>query len=147
MNYTAYIASVQWKEKRIARLEMDGHKCRLCDEDGSRYRLEVHHRPSSYKRIPNESIADDLITVCARCHELITDVIREDRYGRRELPEPEAISIQTREVYHGLANTEIPVDFIGPADSAQRADGRPAQQVVEITQADFVKARQNRRGL
>ena len=83
MTYEEYIASATWAEKRAARLVLDGHRCRLCDEAGTNYRLEVHHRPSSYERIPNESIADDLTTVCARCHDPITEAIRGDRYGRR----------------------------------------------------------------
>ena len=89
MTYEEYIASSAWAAKREARLVLDGHRCRLCDEDGSRYQLEVHHRPSSYPKIPNESVEDDLITVCSRCHNAITDAVREDRYGRRELPPPD----------------------------------------------------------
>jgi hypothetical protein len=149
MNYETYIASEDWAVKRKARLELDGNRCRLCDEDSSRFRLEVHHRPSSYKKIPNESIEDDLITVCARCHELITSSIREDRYGRREI---EITTIETsiqirREIKHGMENSIIQVDFIGSADNAQRADSRPAKQVVESDQTDFIKARKDRCGL
>ena len=72
MIYERYIASAAWAAKRAARLALDGGRCRLCDEDGTRYGLEVHHRPSSYALIPNESVEDDLITVCSRCHDPIT---------------------------------------------------------------------------
>ncbi len=82
VDYATYINSTEWKRKRAARLVLDGYRCRLCDENGSRYPLEVHHRPLSYMNIPNESIEDDLVTVCSRCHEFITNAIREDRYGR-----------------------------------------------------------------
>jgi hypothetical protein len=171
MNYEEYIASPEWAAKRKARLELDGHRCRLCDEDGSRYQLEVHHRPTSYAKIPNESIEDDLITVCARCHNAITDAVREDRYGKRVLPEPNIIENniperfevpnkespqlpiignnvpEREEIAHGLEKDRVQVDIISPADNAQRADGRPNKQVVQINQTDFIKANKNRRGL
>jgi 5-methylcytosine-specific restriction endonuclease McrA len=83
--YSKYISSETWATKRRARLEIDGYRCRLCDEDGKTYRLEVHHRPSSYSKIPNESVADDLITVCSRCHDHITDSQRRDRYGVKDI--------------------------------------------------------------
>jgi hypothetical protein len=69
--YKEYISSKDWDIKRKARLRLDGHKCRLCDEDGSRYKLIVHHRPNSYLKIPKESVENDLITVCSRCHDVI----------------------------------------------------------------------------
>ncbi|MCA9980243.1 MAG: HNH endonuclease, partial [Anaerolineales bacterium] len=82
MNYEEYMRSDAWRQKREKRLEIDGHCCRMCDHDGSLYRLEVHHRPSSYKRIPNESVEDDLTTLCVRCHDLATNAIRGDRYEK-----------------------------------------------------------------
>lgn len=116
MTYEAYIASASWASKRAARLALDGQRCRLCDEDGSRYALEVHHRPSSYSRIPNECIERDLITVCARCHEFITASIRADRYGQRPLPDVALIDapVQVREdIRHGLADLEVQVEVLG----------------------------------
>ena len=80
--YERYMRSPAWKAKREARLALDGHKCRLCDEDGTRYALQVHHRPESYQRLGKESVENDLITVCERCHDLITNAIREDQIGR-----------------------------------------------------------------
>lgn len=79
MLYNEYMQSADWRSKRRQRLEMDGHKCRLCDHDGSKWRLEVHHRPSCYAKIPNESPVDDLVTLCARCHHFVTTSIRKDR--------------------------------------------------------------------
>lgn len=149
-DYERYIASVTWGKKRDARLALDGYACRLCDEDGTRYRLQVHHRPSSYRRMPNESIQDDLITLCSRCHDLVTSAIRGDRYERQPLPTLTMIAtvkIRTEEDSHGMANTEISIDIIGPADHAQRPDSRPAEQMVASDQKDFIQARQDRRGL
>jgi len=66
-------------------LERDKHTCQLdklfgitwltgtpCSKD-----LEVHH--IRYGR----DIPEDLITVCKRCHELLTDGIRKERYLKR----------------------------------------------------------------
>jgi hypothetical protein len=146
MTYEEYIASKNWNKKRKARLKLDGNRCRLCDENGSRFRLEVHHRPKSYDKIPFETVEDDLITVCSRCHDFITDVIREDRYGRRELqPTQITTNIQERqEINHGLANSQIQVDFVRPVDHAQRPDGRPAEQMVEIAQTDLFQENEDR---
>ena len=147
MDYVNYINSIEWAIKRKTRLEMDGNRCRLCDEDGSRFQLDVHHRPSSYAKIPHESIADDLITFCSRCHDLVTNVIREDRYGRWELPQPIPIknNIQERkDISHGMEPGKLQIDIVRPSDNAQRADGGSTQQVVEIAQTDYCKTQKDR---
>ncbi len=147
MDYAQYINSTEWVIKRNARLEMDGYRCRLCDEDGSRFQLEVHHRPSSYAKIPNESVENDLITVCSRCHDPITNAIREDRYGRLELPQPIPFenNIQERkDINHGLESGKLQIDIVRPPDNAQRSDGGPTQQVVEVAETDYCKTKEDR---
>ena len=79
--YETYIASTRWAAKRSDRLDMDGHRCRTCNHDGSQWRLEVHHR--TYARLGNEDVEWDLITLCCQCHEAITSVIRSRRYDGR----------------------------------------------------------------
>lgn len=71
-----------WSSKREKRLQIDKNECRLC---GSKDRLEVHHKPESYKKIPNESVEDDLTTLCVLCHDLITNRIRELRYSNKPI--------------------------------------------------------------
>jgi hypothetical protein len=145
--YEEYIASSEWARKRRARLALDGHKCRMCDEDGMRFQLEVHHRPSSYRRIPNESVQDDLITICACCHELITAAIRGDRYGQRALPKIEVITENAHvrmEIDHGMANTAIHIDIIGPAVNAQRTISEPAKPIRPGIEEGFEQAQQDR---
>lgn len=148
--YSRYISSPEWKKKREARLAIDKFRCRLCDEDGTLYRLEVHHKPSSYDRVPNESVEDDLTTLCVRCHDMITNVVREDRYGKRVL-EVETIQpnvdIRQEIKNHGMANFAVQIDFVSPINHAQRADGRPSKQVGEIDKTDFIKAKEDRFGL
>ena len=146
MDYSTYIASNEWSKKRLARLELDGYKCRLCDENGTQFQLEVHHRPSSYTKIPNESVEYDLVTLCSRCHELITSAIREDRYGRREYEIEPIINVsqERKDVCHGMAKGSVQVECISPGLNAQRADSRSSKQMVEVDQGDFIEAQQGR---
>ena len=145
--YEKYINSNEWRIKRQKRLEIDKYQCRLCGETGETYRLEVHHKPESYARIPNESVEDDLTTVCARCHDAITDIIRRDRYGNREYTvETIKVSIE-RKISDDVETSKIQVDLIGPADNAQRAIGRPAQQVGKVDETDFLKEEKGGLGL
>jgi 5-methylcytosine-specific restriction endonuclease McrA len=75
-----YFLTESWHKKRTSRLEIDKHQCRLC---GATENLQVHHKPDSYAKIPNESIEDDLTTLCEACHDLITNRIRQMRYDSR----------------------------------------------------------------
>ena len=75
--------------KRQKILERDNRECQLSKLFGISEltgvpcsdRLEVHHK--TYARYGYES-EDDLITVCVRCHDVITSYVRELRYGTRE---------------------------------------------------------------
>ena len=82
--YSKYISSSPvWAEKREARKEIDGHKCRTCHHDGSQHRLEVHH--ATYDNFGHEDVENDLITLCVRCHDAITNVFRHRRYEDRTI--------------------------------------------------------------
>lgn len=146
MNYSEYMASTEWRTKRKARLDIDGGRCRMCDHDGRTFHLEVHHRPSSYKHIPNESIERDLTTLCKRCHDLITAAIRKDRYGSRQ---HEVVFIEATEarekIDYGLATENVSPDWVSPIIDAQRPAGVTAEQVVAPDEGDFIEARQNGR--
>ena len=62
--YVNYMGkSADWAVKRRKRLAFDGHRCVNC---GSRVGLQVHHK--SYVNFGNESVKDDLVTLCSRCH-------------------------------------------------------------------------------
>ena len=86
------MANEKWRQ---AVLERDDHQCQFsklfgiseltgvpCSES-----LEVHH--NTYKRYGHEKLEDG-VTVCTRCHDLITDLVRSLRYNREspELPYP-----------------------------------------------------------
>lgn len=78
--YEEYMRSDLWRTKREQRLIIDRHECRTC---GCKERLEVHHKPDSYAKLPNESVEDDLTTLCVWCHDLITNKIRKGRYEKK----------------------------------------------------------------
>lgn len=145
--YERYINSNEWRIKRQKRLEIDKFECRLCEEKGDNYRLEVHHKPNSYDKIPNESVEDDLTTVCARCHNAITDIIRRDRFSSREYTvETIQVSIE-RKITNNVEKSRVQVDLIKPIDNAQRATGGPPQQVGQVDEKDYLKEKQDRRRL
>mgnify|MGYP003576213850 FL=1 len=64
MPYDDYLQSDEWRARREQIVARDGHACRVCGSNGQ---LHVHHR--SYERRGDEADAD-LITLCAKCHEL-----------------------------------------------------------------------------
>jgi len=66
--YIDYLKSPEWQRKRTERLRMDGYKCAMC---GFPRALTVHH--INYNNIYHEDVANDLITLCKKCHEKIED--------------------------------------------------------------------------
>ena len=116
-------------EARKTVLERDRYRCQFdlifgishlsgvaCSEE-----LEVHHK--TYERFGSEEV-DDLISVCVRCHDVITSHVRALRFLSREQwhtrdESVETVGVLTRKRY-GNGNAESPVDGTGPADPAQR---------------------------
>ena len=78
-----------WGEIRKQQLEHDGHRCRGCGISASQLKelewppLQVHHineGPPNYggpyhREVPGEN----LLTLCADCHDGITDSVRRQR--------------------------------------------------------------------
>lgn len=114
MLLSEYMKSDLWFEKRRRRLDIDNHQCRLC---GSTDRLEVHHKCDgkpggydSYRMIPNESVEDDLTTLCHDHHEVITNAIRGDRYASKAPLQTEAHKPQLEErISHENKSQELTV--------------------------------------
>lgn len=63
--YSEYINSQKWKRKRLLRMALDNHECKLCF---SKNDLRVHH--ITYSELNNEPM-HHLLTVCKTCHTLI----------------------------------------------------------------------------
>jgi len=59
--------SETWRLKRSQRMIIDKRQCRTCT---STENLEVHHRHYN-KPLGTESVEDDLIVLCAKCHSAI----------------------------------------------------------------------------
>ncbi len=120
--YNQYIQSPQWKEKRLLRLKIDGHACRLCGHDGSGYHLEVHHKPLSYKKIPNESVNDDLTTLCIICHRVVTSELRRRRFEGQNINILYRPNLVERELQN-VKYSEVQTQFSVPANHALRRSG------------------------
>lgn len=78
MRYADYLQSPWWQHARTQAIKRARGVCELCREaDAS----EVHH--TTYERLGHEH-RDDLVALCRRCHQHITDNGL-DRTPRREL--------------------------------------------------------------
>ena len=64
MNYTTYIRSLEWKEKRKTKLEACNFKCE-CEGGCVREATQAHHL--HYDTLGNASI-EDLQALCSKCH-------------------------------------------------------------------------------
>lgn len=87
-----------WTARRIAILERDGHRCRGCDRASSETDLQVHHRRygghGPCGSCVLTGISDvDLIALCVKCHDAITDVRRELRYAAQKPIEVMAVPL------------------------------------------------------
>lgn len=69
--YKKYMHSEEWRKKAAQRIEIDGHKCVMCDRPESRCRkgLAVHH--ITYQRLGNENVYTDIVSLCDSCHQKI----------------------------------------------------------------------------
>lgn len=129
INLQKYYQSTQWRQKRQERLKLDNHRCRFCDEDGTNYHLEIHHRPSSYAKIPNESVINDLITVCVFCHNIITERIRRRRYEGHKIQIQYKLSNAVERMDKDVESSKISVEIRMSVNPPQRRTGEPFEPV------------------
>ena len=86
-SYDEYMISECWRLKRCERLRIDSFECRTCTEKN---KLEVHHR--HYKKpFGEESVDDDLITLCSKCHDAISKRMGHGKY--RKTPKKPTIQL------------------------------------------------------
>ena len=121
-----------------ARLDLDKHECQLsklfgiaslsgkpCSDE-----LQVHH--ISYERCGHEPIGD-LITVCTRCHDVLTDAIRRERYSVNLTQHGEGIAGQCpdsgQEGKKNVREIELQDCRSGTADYAQWQVGKPRGRI------------------
>lgn len=91
-SYGRYISSAAWQTSaaRLAELSAAGHRCRLCFASGQEARLEVHHR--TYRNFGCER-AEDLTTLCHRCHLAVTCILRARKYANSPVMPAESVSV------------------------------------------------------
>ncbi len=82
LDYEAYLQTPEWQMKRLERLKMDDFRCARCGADKNVSVLHIHH--TSYERWPyNEDVANDLITLCDRCHRRLHAYGESAKYDER----------------------------------------------------------------
>ena len=67
--YAEYIQSKEWRAKRKQRIKFDGGSCRGFHWLPKKSNLQVHHK--TYKRLGDESVRFDLITLCDKHHKRV----------------------------------------------------------------------------
>lgn len=82
-DYTTYLQSTAWQERRTGCLLRAGHKCEACT---GTHRLQAHHL--TYERIFNEPL-EDLMALCEHCHDALHRWLdakgqRVEQYGRKQ---------------------------------------------------------------
>lgn len=71
--YSIYLNSEKWKEKRERVLKRDNYVCKACERNKA---TQVHH--ISYEFIYNEPLFD-LVSVCKPCHDKIERIKKENK--------------------------------------------------------------------
>lgn len=72
--YLLKLKDPRWQKKRLKILERDKWTCQICFD--TKETLHVHHKKYSSGE-PWESSDDDLVTLCASCHEVETEFLNE----------------------------------------------------------------------
>lgn len=70
-NYAEQRNNPRWLALKSAVLMIDDHTCQICGQRGGR--LEVHHTHYDSLRAYWEYSSEELITLCRKCHEFITN--------------------------------------------------------------------------
>jgi hypothetical protein len=100
--YQTYLNSSRWKDKRDKVFSRDGYICQKCNQNKA---SQVHHL--TYERIFNEPL-QDLLSVCAKCHEEIhyyyISVYRGDIALAFFLKFPSSINQVTKQVIPKFSN-------------------------------------------
>jgi len=76
MNYTQYLRTPEWQERRRLAIEAAGRCCQLCNSNEEPF--HVHHR--TYVRRGYEQ-PGDLIVLCAHCHAKFHDKLPKEAGG------------------------------------------------------------------
>lgn len=73
--YAKKLLDPRWQKKRLEILQRDNFTCKYCAATDKT--LHVHHKHYIYGQDPWDYREDWLITLCAECHEIETETMRE----------------------------------------------------------------------
>jgi 5-methylcytosine-specific restriction endonuclease McrA len=74
--YSKYLNSPEWRNKRELVLKRDNYRCQACLEN---YATQVHHKSYEFVDLAGSEPCYDLIAICAPCHERIETMKAEKR--------------------------------------------------------------------
>jgi|GEM_PF-2903918 len=108
INYYAYIASEEWRQRAHAAKQRAGNRCQVCNRPSGEVMLNAHHR--TYERLGNEH-PDDITVLCRDCHELYE---RNRKIARPPINKPfppvnktlSSINLQNNDIY-SLVNPDV----------------------------------------
>lgn len=133
--------SPSFLKARKERFAFAKNRCEVCNA-GPEWRLECHHRgDQSYEKDNRDAVTmNDVLIVCVRHHDAITDVDRRHRFAARETFEiSKDEERQTpRRTTDGVYNQ---VDWSIPASDAQQSNGQSARPVKAEDSSDYEQAK------
>lgn len=77
--YQELLLTEQWKRRRKEILEIDCYQCEICK---SNKELNVHHTIYIENRLPWNYSDNQLMTLCANCHEREHEIIKAKKNNR-----------------------------------------------------------------
>ncbi|MHA2068824.1 MAG: HNH endonuclease [Candidatus Thorarchaeota archaeon] len=146
------------RDIREERLELDDYECQLSKLFGITHlsskpcsdQLEAHH--ITYKRAGHELVGD-LITVCSRCHDILTDAIRRERYKVRSLDlidqrqDIVARNCEPERTKKDVTEIELQDQGCFGLACAQRPVGRSVKSIYHRHEGNLIEAEKGRGGL
>lgn len=84
MTYKEQLLHPNWQRKRLEILQRDEFQCQLCLDDDST--LHVHHKQYAKGRLAWEYPNDELVTLCAVCHDTMHEQLGMLRSVTAKLP-------------------------------------------------------------
>ena len=162
MTDSSYYTSAVWKGKRQERLDLDGHQCQGCGinrhqlEELGWPSLQVHHKNAGppdflYPSFGNEQMSD-LLTLCSKCHDGITNSVRDQRFKldpRKKVelvfiaPSSLSVPLLTPKSHDSTSSGSNPFPGREPITVPQWSNRRSSQRLLEGDESDFRQAQKS----
>lgn len=108
-NYSELLKDPQWQKMRLKILERDNFCCQVCLDDKTT--LHVHHRKYISGRKPWEYTEDDLVTLCAPCHQIETESFKITCDKLLEASQQRLLSNEVSQLADGIMCADITYPF------------------------------------